>query len=133
MIATRKNQMVSKLFLLGHGERQSALKICCRSRFRTVGDLTMHKKEEEYSQERIQSHKTEQREEPISSGNVLRIALGSTKQAVHQPGLTADFGCQPSGSIGDVWQGQAEHEDPKHPAALVQFAAPQQKCGHSHY
>src|SRR5215475_3600455 len=124
MMATRMNQMVSKLFLLGHSERQAAVNICRGNRFRTVGDLTVNEKEEEYSQQRVQSHKTEQGEEAVSGGDMLRITLSSAKQAVHQPGLAANFRGQPSGRVGDVWQGQAEHEDPKHPAARVQFAAP---------
>ena len=59
----------------------------------------------------------------VAGDDVRGSAHGGAHQAVDQPGLAAEFGGHPAGGIGDVRQRNGKHQDPKHPARVVEFVA----------
>ena len=76
---------------------------------------------------RVHTHESQQREQAVAGGNHLRVTVRGAHQRVHQPGLAADFSGHPSGCICDVRKRQAEQENPQHPPAAKELAAPQQE------
>src|SRR5579872_493087 len=80
-----------------------------------VIDLPVHEKEKQNCQHRIEPHEAEQSKQSIARANVFGIALRGAHEVVDQPWLAADLRRHPSRRVGNVREGQAEHQDPEHP------------------
>src|ERR1035438_3100692 len=95
--ATSQNQSVSILVSL-----------------RSVFDFALNQEQKENAEHQVQSHKSQQRKDAVARRYIGRRALRGTQQSIDQPGLAADFGGDPSGGVGDVGQGQHQHQQPQH-------------------
>src|SRR5208337_3579661 len=123
MTATRQNQRVSIVGSL-------CLNQCGGFRARhffnlgPVFDFAIDEEEPEDGKQSVHAHETEQSEPGIARSNARRNAVNRAHDAVNEPGLAAEFGGHPPGGVGDVREGSAEHQEPKHPAGFEQFLEP---------
>src|SRR6476619_1278216 len=98
----------------------------CTQHFVTwpVTDLASDQKQKQQAKHKIEADEADQREHRIAAAHNLAVALGRTKQAVDQPGLTAQFGGHPSKRVGDVWKWECEHQHPEQPIGGLKSAPP---------
>src|SRR5579862_872224 len=113
--ATSMNQTVGTLHLL-----------------RSVLDFAIDQQQEQHSQNRVHAHETDQSEQRITGGDMRRDSCGRAQQAIDEPGLAAGFGGDPSGGVGDVREGNHEHEYPQELALREEAAAPKLQRGEGH-
>src|SRR5208282_460551 len=71
--------------------------ICGRGRGWAAFDDAVYQHNEKNREQCVETHEAEQRKQAVAAGNVFRITLRSTNQAINHPGLPADFSCHPSG------------------------------------
>ena len=90
----------------------------------SVTDLATDQKQKQQAKHKIEADEADQREHRIAAAHDLAVALGRTKQAVDQPGLTAQFGGHPSKRVGDVWKWEREHQHPEQPIGGFKSAPP---------
>src|ERR1700674_787593 len=133
MIATSQNQIVP--IPLSSLRRQYDRIFAGRTiaRVRSELHLTINKEQPQDRQHRVHPHEANQREPSIARDHARRDTAGGAHQSVDQPGLPPQFGSHPSGGVGDIWQGHAQHQHPQHPTGVIQFSAPQQQRSQNHH
>src|SRR5215813_2935343 len=88
-------------------------------RARAVSDLPHDQEEKENAEPEVEPAEPDQREEHGSRVHGGTAAGAGPEEAVHEPGLSAQLGGDPSCGVGDVRQRKRDHEDPQHePMAL---------------
>src|ERR1700741_1254540 len=90
-------------------------------------DFTIDEEEPEHGEDCVEAHETDEREPGVAGSDAGRKAVSGAHDAVDEPGLAAEFGREPAGSVSDVWERNAKHEDPEHPAGFEEFFAPEEK------
>src|SRR5262245_16584232 len=85
-----------------------------------VSDLTRDQEEEENAKYQIEPAEPDEGEEHGSRVHGGTTALVGPKQAVHEPGLTAELGGHPPDRVRNVGQGERQHEDPQHRTTPVE-------------
>src|SRR6267154_1694889 len=99
---------------------------------RPVADLTTDQKEKEQTENKIETDKTNQREDSVAVTHDFAVAVARPKEAVDQPGLPAQFGRHPPQCVGDVRKGKRQHQYPQQRGAGFQSAAAILESGKGH-
>src|SRR6185295_9518658 len=95
----------------------------------TLADPADHEEEEEGAQRRVKAHEAEQREHRVAGGDVGRRAVAGEQKSVDEPGLAAELRGHPARRVGDVREGEQEHQHPEQRAGVEQLAPPEQEDG----
>src|SRR5215210_6760199 len=128
--ATKINQAVSTVPpFLG---RNAFCRFQCLLAFRTVGDLAHHEHDVEEAHDQVHPREPYEREQHAARGDEWRDTLRSSEDAVGEPWLASELRCEPPCGVRDEREWDGEHQDPEHPASIVQPAPPQQERGQDH-
>src|SRR6185295_15848411 len=116
--AIKANQMVSMSGPLS-AHRYSRYRHNGRPRVRpgAVPDLPPHQVEERQAEHEVEAGEAEAGEHRLPSVHRRRGAVDRTQEAVDQPGLPPQLGRHPAGGVGDVGEGEGEHQEPEDGAA----------------
>src|SRR3712207_2449728 len=101
-------------------------------RLGTVLHLAYHQHDVEEAHDEVHPREAYEREEHAPRGDEGRDALRGPEEAVGEPGLAPELGREPSGGVRDEGEGYGEHQDPEHPARLVEPPPPQEKGRQGH-
>src|SRR3712207_6816213 len=130
--ATQTNQIVSTVPPLLSGRQALGRLQRLRLGLGTVLHLAYHQHDVEEAHDEVHPCKAYEREEHVARGDQRRDALRGPEEAVGEPGLAPELGREPPGGVRDKGEGYGEHQDPEHPARLVEPSPPQQKCRQDH-
>src|SRR3974390_3466848 len=124
--ATRQNQRVSIESSIRR-DRRGRIGGITEIGLGAVINFSMDQEEPEHGEHGVHTHEADEGEPGATRIDTRRGTVGSAHDAVDKPGLAAEFGSHPTGSIGDVREGGTKHQKPEHPTGLEKFLTPQEK------
>src|SRR5262252_967401 len=96
---------------------------------RAVGDLAPDQEQEQDTEEEVETGEADQGEDHGPGVDSGARAMRGAEEAEDEPWLTAELGGHPPHGVGDVGQGEGEHEDPQHGAAPLEPPDPPEQDG----